>query len=326
MIGFGVMGRNHARVLASLPGVNLIGVVDPNLDAVDSPLPVFPTVDSLLTSGVDYCVVSTPTVSHEAIGLQLAQAGVCALIEKPLSYDFESAQRLASGFKTVGLVAAVGHIERYNSALIAARNRIDGGDLGHLYHGYTRREGPFSVRITDVGVVKDLATHDIDTIQWLTNSRYRSLSAKCAYRTGRDHEDLVNIVGEMTDGLLVSHIVNWLSPYKLRKTTLVGERGAIVVDTLRQQLTIHRNGSAGGPQDDPVSSHLVTEGEVEVVKLRTVEPLLREHQAFRDALIGKEANIVSLTDGAENVRVAEAIIASARQGRTVTLEDPGECG
>lgn len=214
LIGLGMMGRHHARVLSSLDGVDLVAVADPGGDphgAVGSRV-VLDSVNDLIAVGIDYCAVAVPTAYHQEVGLALAEAGVHALIEKPLAEDSPSARRLADVFKAAGLVGAVGHIERYNAALQSARKRLAAGELGTVYQIITRRQGPFPGRIADVGVVKDLATHDIDLTAWVTQQAFTSVSARTAYKSGRQHEDLVAVVGSLTDGTVTNHLVNWLSP------------------------------------------------------------------------------------------------------------------
>ena len=177
LLGLGMMGRHHARVLGSLDGVELVAVADPAGDAhgVAGGRPVVSSVDELIKLGIDYCMVAVPTAYHEAAGLALAEAGVHAMVEKPLAPDVASATRLAEAFESRGLVGAVGHIERYNPALQEARRRLAAGDLGAVYQIATRRQGPFPARIADVGVVKDLATHDIDLTAWVAGQPFVSL-------------------------------------------------------------------------------------------------------------------------------------------------------
>ena len=119
-----------------------------------------------------------------------------ALIEKPLAPDTPSATRARRRrSRPAGLVGAVGHIERYNPALQRPGRRLEAGELGDVYQVITRRQGPFPARIADVGVVKDLATHDIDLTAWVTQQPFTSVSARTAYKSGREHEDLVAVVG-----------------------------------------------------------------------------------------------------------------------------------
>ncbi|NEE07594.1 Gfo/Idh/MocA family oxidoreductase, partial [Streptomyces sp. SID7499] len=135
LVGLGSMGRHHARVLAGLEGVELVGVVDPMGDKNGwaQGAPVLSTVEELIALGVDYAVVACPTALHEEVGLQLADAGVSALIEKPLADTVEGARRLVDAFESRGLVAGVGHIERCNPALLSLRARLEAGELGDVY-------------------------------------------------------------------------------------------------------------------------------------------------------------------------------------------------
>jgi UDP-N-acetylglucosamine 3-dehydrogenase len=126
LIGLGAMGRNHARVLSGLEDVDFVGVVEPAGDphGLAHGATLLSTVADLVASGVDYVVVACPTALHEQVGLQLAEAGVSALVEKPLAHTVEAATRLVKAFESRGLVAGVGHIERYNPALQHLRERL----------------------------------------------------------------------------------------------------------------------------------------------------------------------------------------------------------
>ena len=322
LIGLGMMGRHHARVLGSLEGVDLVAVADPGGDAygVAAGRPLESTIEGLVGHGLDYCMVAVPTVYHEEIGLALAAAGVHAIIEKPLAQDTPSAERLAAAFKTAGLVGAVGHIERYNPALQQARARLEAGELGDVYQVSTRRQGPFPARIADVGVVKDLGTHDIDLTAWVTQQTFTSVAARTAYKSGRQYEDLVAVVGQLSGGTVTNHLVNWLSPLKERVTIVTGERGTFVADTLTADLTFYANGEVPTTWDRMANFRGVSEGDVVRFAIAKPEPLRVEHENFRDAVLGKEADIVTMEQGLTTVRVAEACIESATTGQTISLE------
>ena len=322
LIGHGAMGRNHARVLAELEGVDFVGIVDP--DAKNARANVYDSVDELLARGVDYCIVAVPTSGHEEVGLRLATEGVHALIEKPLAHDSQSAQALVDAFEGAGLIGAVGHIERFNPALQQARHRMESGDLGEILQITTRRQGPFPARIADVGVVKDLATHDIDLTAWIAQSHFISVSAQVAHRSGRTHEDLVSVVGHLADGTITNHIVNWLSPFKERVTVITGEKGAFVADTLHADLTFHANGIVPTEWDDIARFRGVSEGDVIRFAIAKPEPLKTEHENMRDAVLGLPADIVTMRSGLRTVEVAEAILSSARANATVIVEEAGQ--
>ncbi len=321
LIGLGMMGRHHARVLASLPGVDLVAVADPGGDRFDvaASRPLEATAADLVRHNLDYCVVAVPTAFHEEAALVLAEAGVHTLVEKPLGHDVQSSERIASAFESRGLVGGVGHIERYNPALQQARQRIADGQLGAIHQVATRRQGPFPGRIADVGVVKDLGTHDIDLTAWVTQQSFVQVSAQVAHKSGRDHEDLVAVVGRLADGAVTSHLVNWLSPLKERTTIITGELGTLVADTLNADLTFYVNGSVTTTWDDISHFRGVSEGDVTRYAFAKAEPLRTEHEQFRNAVLGEAADIVTMHQGLATVRVAEACLESAATGRTISL-------
>jgi predicted dehydrogenase len=321
LLGLGMMGRHHARVLGSLDGVELVAVADPagDVHGVSAGRPVVGSVEELIGLGIDYCMVAVPTAFHEAAGLALAAAGVHAMIEKPLAPDVESATRLAVAFEDAGLVGAVGHIERYNPALQEARRRLAAGDLGEVHQVATRRQGPFPARIADVGVVKDLATHDIDLTAWVTGQSYATVSAQTAHRSGREHEDLVSATCLLSGGTVANHLVNWLSPMKERVTIITGERGALVADTLTVDLTYYANGTIATEWDSIAGFRGVSEGDVTRFAIAKPEPLRTEHESFRDAVLGRESDIVTMRQGLATVAVAEAMLTSASTASTIRV-------
>lgn len=321
LVGIGMMGRNHARVLNSLEGVTLAGVADPGGDrfGMAGGATVVDSVEQLIALGVDAVVVATPTAFHLEAGRQLAAAGIHTLIEKPLATNAEESQQLVEAFESAGLVNAVGHIERCNPALRALRVRLDNGDLGDIYQVATRRQGPFPNRIADVGVVKDLATHDIDLTSWVIRSPYVRVSAHTAHKSGREHEDLVSVTAQMADGTIASHLVNWLSPLKERLTVVTGERGAFVADTLHGDLTFHENGLVATEWDQVASFRGVSEGNSTRFAIPKPEPLRVQHEGFRDAVLGQGSDIVTMREGMNTVAVADSLLVSAREGRSVDV-------
>ncbi len=324
LVGLGMMGRHHARVLGSLDGVELVAVCDPMGDAHNVAVgrPVFTKVSELIAAGIDYAMVAAPTAFHEELALELAAAGIHALIEKPLAVDTPAAKRIQEAFAAKGLVGAVGHIERYNPALQQLRARLDKGELGAVYQIATRRQGPFPARIADVGVIKDLATHDIDSTAWVARSKFVSVSAQTAHKSGRPHEDMVAAVGKLENGIITNHLVNWLTPFKERLTIVTGERGALVADTLTADLTFYANASVDTEWDSVAAFRGVSEGDVIRYAFAKPEPLRTEHEAFRDAVLGLPGaveRIVTMEQGLATVAVASAMIESSKNGSVVSL-------
>lgn len=321
LIGLGMMGRHHARNLRAIDGVDLVGVADAMGDphGVAGSLEIKHSIDELIEVGLDYCVVAAPTIYHDEIGTKLAEAGVHALIEKPLAKDTGSAKGLAELFKAKGLVGAVGHIERYNAALQNLRKRLEAGELGDLYQVATRRQGPFPNRIADVGVIKDLGSHDIDLTAWVTQRDYELVAARSMFKSGREYEDMVSATCQLSGGLMSNHLVNWLTPTKERLCIVTGEKGMFVADTLTADLTFYGNGKQQETWGDLAQFHGVSEGDVTRFAIAKPEPLRLEHENFRDAVLGKEADIVTLEQGARVVQVCEAMIESSKTNKFVAI-------
>jgi UDP-N-acetylglucosamine 3-dehydrogenase len=321
LIGLGAMGRHHARVIRQTPGMDLVAVADPGGDVhgVAGELAVLGDVEALIEVGLDAAMVAVPTVHHEHVGLALAAAGVHTMIEKPIAHSAAAGQRVADAFARAGLVGAVGYVERCNPAILELRRRLAAGELGQVYQIQTRRQGPFPARISDVGVVKDLATHDVDLTTFIAGSRYRQVAAQVTHRSGREHEDMVVATGLLESGVIVNHVVNWLSPMKERTTVVTGERGAFVADTMTGDLTFYANGTVPTTWDRVAHFRGVTEGDVVRYAVPKAEPLRVEQENFRDAVQGKGATIVTMDEGVHTLTVIEAILQAAEEGRTVTL-------
>lgn len=322
VLGIGSMGRHHVRNVRNTEGFELVAVADPAGDkfGVAGELDVLPNVDALIHAGIDAAVVAVPTASHEEAALKLAEAGVHALVEKPLAVDVASGTRIQKAFDEAGLIGAVGYVERCNSALIEMRSRIHQGQLGRVYQIVTRRQSPFPARIADVGVVKDLATHDVDLAAWVANSKYETIFAQTACRSGRELEDLLVASGRFRNGVLVNHLVNWMSPLKDRTTIVTGERGSLVADTAMGDLTFYENGDMPVQWDQIAHFRGVSEGKVTRYALQKREPLAVEHEHFRDAILGRGNECVSMKEGLETLRVVESILLSARTNESVSVD------
>lgn len=324
IVGLGMMGRHHARLMQSSPRVAFAGAVDPQGDrhgAVREAADVHATLDELLELGrPDFAIVAVPTDEHLAVADTLACAGVHLLIEKPLAGSVREAERIIAVCRAAGVRAAVGHVERFNPALIELRRRTEGGQVGEVFLIGTERCGPFPDRVKDIGVVKDLATHDLDLVGWLGNSPIDIVAAQTVYKTGREHEDLVLATGRLKAGLAFSITVDWLTPTKIRRMRILGDRGMLVADTLTSDLTFHENGSVTSEWDSTQALRGVAEGNSTRYALHRREPLLVELEAFCDFVLGDESSpAVSLEEGLETVRCAERVLQSAAESRMVRV-------
>lgn len=319
------MGRHHVRNVRETPGETLVAVADPGGDkfGVAGELEVLPDVEALIAAGIDAAIVAVPTAFHREVALQLAAAGVHTLIEKPLAPSVAEGREIVAAFEAAGVVGACGYVERCNPALMELSRRVKAGELGEIFQIATRRQGPFPERIADVGVIQDLATHDVDLTAWLAGAPYRSIAARAARKSGRDQEDLVLATGVLENGVIVNHVVNWFSPFKERVTTVTGERGALVADTMNSTLTFFENGTKEVEWDQVANVRGVSVGEVRQYALDQREPLRVEHENFLAAIAGDTSRIVSLGDALGTLRVLDGIVESCRTGETITLNQVG---
>lgn len=251
VIGCGAMGRNHLRVLAELEGVRLVAAADADgrrLDDLARRFGLEPFADyrALLARGLADCVVvAVPTLAHYQVVSAALDAGVHTLVEKPIAARVEEAEAMAEMASRSGVLLAVGHIEHFNPAVIELKRRLDAGELGRVFQARVQRLGPFPARVRDVGVVLDLATHDLDVLRYLLDSEVTRVYAETERRIHTAHEDLLCGLLRFANGAVASLDINWLTPAKVRTLALTGERGMFVVDYLMQELTFHANDAAG---------------------------------------------------------------------------------
>jgi UDP-N-acetylglucosamine 3-dehydrogenase len=326
VIGLGMIGRHHARLLQTSPRVDFAGAVDPGGDrfgVVHDPDRLFADIGELLRAGApEFAIVAVPTEEHLATVRVLAAEGISVLVEKPLAATAGEARALIDACNAAGVHGAVGHVERFNPALLALREKAHiEGELGQIFLIATERIGPFPDRIRDVGVIKDLATHDLDLVHWLGGAPVERVTAETQHRMGREHEDVVMATGRLENAISFNCIVDWLSPTKVRRTRVLGERGMLVADTLTADLSFYKNGSVTSDWTASQALRGVSEGDMVRFALSRREPLLVELETFCDLVAGdSDAPVVTLAEGLETVVVAEAALESAHAGRTVALD------
>jgi predicted dehydrogenase len=324
VLGLGMMGRNHARILQTSPRVEFAGAVDAAGDvhrALHDPSRLHASIDELLDAGTpDFAIVALPTEEHAAAAIRLAEAGVHVLVEKPLAESAERAEEVIAAVRAAGVHAAVGHVERFNPALLRLRSLLERGDIGNPFLVATERIGPFPGRVRDVGVVKDLATHDLDLVGWLAQSPICSVAAQTTHKMGRPHEDLVAVIGRLEGGAVFNSMVDWLTPTKVRRTRVLGEAGMLVANTLTGDLTLFKNPEVDITWDATRQLRGVSEGDSIRFALARREPLLVEIETFCDLIEGDPtARAVPLEDGLAAVRCAEAVLRSAELGSAVEV-------
>jgi UDP-N-acetylglucosamine 3-dehydrogenase len=315
LIGLGQMGRHHARLLTESDAVEFVGAVDLFGDRHNALRTgrLYADVTEMVEAGLDAAIVAVPTVEHHDVAMVLAAEGVHTLIEKPLAESVSRAKEIQEAFSDGAAMAAVGHVERFNPALQEMGRRLADGELGRVISISTERVGPFPNRVQDVGVVKDLATHDIDIVTWIGGGEFDEIEGQVAHKMGRPSEDLVLAVGRLSNGVVVSINVNWLTPVKRRSVSVLGERGAFIADLLAGDLFFYANADVTAEWDRLAHLRGVSEGDMIRYAFPKREPLAVEHEAFRRAIdAGRAEGIVSLAEGVRILQVAEAIIGQSR--------------
>jgi predicted dehydrogenase len=296
VVGLGMMGRNHARVYDELADeVDLIAVADPDAAAVRRSTAgraargYADAATMFAEEELDLVSVASPTSLHLPVVLDALAAGVNVLVEKPIAGERDEAERMIAAARDAGKLLTVGHIERFNPAVRELHRRLQAGELGRLFQVKATRLGPFPARIRDVGVVVDLAPHDLDIMRYVIGSDPIRLYAETERRIHTDHEDLFNGIMKFANGVVGVLDINWLTPTKRRTLTVTGERGMYVVDYINQDLIYYANSEAvhtwenrGSLDAPPVTS--VAEGEMARRAVRRQEPLAVELSEFARAV------------------------------------------
>ena len=320
VIGIGAMGRNHVRVYSEMENVCLVAAADTNPASCKKFTEQYNRRaytdyrEMLAQEKPDAVSVVVPTSLHRQVAEEVLSQGIPVLLEKPIATTHADGRAIIEAAQKAGVLLAIGHIERFNPAIVALKKRLDTGDLGKLFEIRTRRLGPIPGRIEDTGVVVDLATHDIDLIQSLINAPIKRLHSETQRHVHLSHEDSFFGMVQFENGVNGLLDVSWLVPTKVRQTFLVGERGMFLVDTLTQEFYYYEN-------DYPVGSGLpgahIIEGNVTKVKIERKEPLRVQLENFVSRVEKNEGMIVTGEEGLRNLDVALAFITSATDGRVI---------
>ncbi len=326
VIGVGAMGRNHARVYNEMPEVELAAVADLDLALVQNVIRLhggraYKDYRTMLEE-IQPAVVSVavPTQAHCQVTLDALEAGCHVLVEKPIAATLEEGRRMIERAAELGRVLAVGHIERYNPAVIELKRRLDADELGRIFQIHARRLGPFPARVRDVGVIVDLAPHDLDIMRYLTGKKVRRLYAETEQEIHTAHEDLFSGLIRFEGGVVGVLNINWLTPTKVREITVTGQRGMFLANLLTQDLYFYENEEAG----DLDWSHLsllrgVGEGQMVRLRLHRREPLRAELETFVAAAQGEKVGIVRGEDGLAALELAQALIEASQAQQVITL-------
>lgn len=326
VIGVGAMGKNHARVYADMPDVTLVGVADADENAAvevarrHGGRPYSDYRQLLDEEKPDAVTIAVPTVDHLAVALEVIGRGQQLLIEKPIAFSAEEGRQIIAAAAEAGVTLMIGHIERFNPAVTALKTRLLDGELGRPFQVDARRQGPFPARVKDVGVVIDLAVHDLDVMRYVTGREVVRVYAETERRIHSSREDLLSGLVRLQEGIIGTLNINWLTPTKIRELSVIGELGMFRVDYLTQDLYFFENAQAQAADWPYLTLRGVGEGRMIRHVVAKREPLRLEQEAFIKAVVGEAPVAVSGEDGLRALELAQAIVESGLQHRAIDMQ------
>jgi predicted dehydrogenase len=324
VIGVGTMGRNHARVYAQLEHATLVAAADADPKALEAiartyKVQTYTDYEQMLDEAKpDLVSIAVPTRLHREVATTVLKRGVHVLLEKPIASTVEEGQKIVDCARSVGAKLAVGHIERFNPAVIALKKQLDAGQLGRIFQIHARRVGPFPPRIEDVGVVIDLATHELNLLEYLTGSQVESVYAEIEREIHTRHEDLLTGILKFTDGAVGILDINWLTPTKIRELSLIGERGMFAVNYLTQDLYFYENDYLNGNWEG-LAIMGVSEGRKIRHNIKRKEPLVAEIESFVDAVEKDTEPQISGEEAVRAVLLASRLLESGRKHKVIAV-------
>jgi UDP-N-acetylglucosamine 3-dehydrogenase len=324
LAGLGSMGRNHLRILSGRPDIRLAAIADPAAEALSAAVATCGAqafdepLGMIAEAELDALVIAAPTTSHVALALAAIERDIAILVEKPLAASAAEGERIVTAARTRSVPVQVGHVERFNPAVLELGRLLDEGWLSVVYSIASRRAGPFPDRIRDVGVTIDLATHDADILSWIAGERPSRVYAETAQRIHASHEDLLFGLLHFPSGATGMLDVNWLTPVKRRQLVVVGEEGMFELDYLTQRLTFTRATDTTNPR--LIGGYAPTfEGDIAELPVVSAEPLAAEIDAFLQVVRDGGRPIVDAEDGLWAVAIATSLLTAAATGQAVDL-------
>ncbi len=322
VIGVGMMGRNHARVYAQMEGTSLVAAADPDASVLEPLARTYRArvyteyVQLLDEEKPDLVSIAVPTRLHREVAVAAMSRGLHVFLEKPIAASVEEGQKIVECAHREGVKLGVGHIERFNPAVTELKKQLNAGQLGRIFQIHARRVGPFPSRVGDVGVVIDLATHELNLLEYLTGSRVKSVYAETEREIHAKHEDLLTGILKFEDGTIGILDINWLTPTKIRELSLIGEKGMFLVNYLTQDLFFYENDFRNGNWEG-LAIMGVSEGQRIRHNIKRKEPLLAELESFVEAIEDDAEPQIGGEEALRAVLLAERLIESGEQHQVV---------
>jgi UDP-N-acetylglucosamine 3-dehydrogenase len=306
VIGCGFWGKNHARIYNDSEIASLLAVADVNeksacalgekyhVDHYKDTSKIFNRND------IEAVSICTPTITHADIAIEAMDSGKHVLVEKPMTNTVTEAKSLISKAEKADVHLSVGFVERFNPGVIEALRLVSEGEIGEVILARAHRVSRYPLRISDVGVVKDLSIHDADIVRQLFNSEPESVYAT-AGSIVHSFEDYANIILRFPENRSAFIESNWLTPRKIRRLILTGSEGLINVEFITQEIMVENNQRRYQPF------------------LQSREPLTLELESFVKSVLEDTTPQVTGYDGLQALRICEAALESSRIHQPVRL-------
>jgi len=308
VIGAGFWGRNHARNFKELDETDLVAVCDQDEAKAQAVAEMF-SVDAYTDSGemlkrrdIEAVTVCTWSTTLAAETVRVLKAGKHVLVEKPMANSVQEAKKIVGLAKRKQRFLMVGFLMRFIPGVQHIKEAIDKGEIGAVIYATARRVSQWPERIGDVGVVKDLAIHDIDITRYLFDEDPVEVYAKAGNVRHKRFEDHAQILLTFREGKTAFVEANWLTPYKIRKLIVTGSEAIMTLDYITQEITIETAGQTLAPRHE--------------VK----EPLRLELQHFANSILNDKEPMITGVDGLNALQTAEAALKSARRGTAIKLK------
>jgi len=308
VIGAGFWGRNHARNLKELNETNLVAVCDKDATKAKAVADLF-GVEAYNDSGemlkrkdVEAATVCTWSINLAAEAMKALKAGKHVLVEKPMANNVQEAKKIVDFAKKKQLSLMVGFLMRFIPGVQRIKEAAEKGEIGTLVYATARRVSEWPERIGDVGVVKDLAIHDIDITRYLFGEDPIEVFARAGSLRHKQFEDHAQILLTFKNGKTAFIEANWLTPYKIRKLIVTGSKAIMTLDYITQEIAIETSGQMLAP------------------RFEVKEPLKLELQHFANSVLNDMEPVVSGLDGLKALQIAEAALKSARRGTVIKLK------
>lgn len=306
VIGTGFWGENQVRVLRQNEACNLLGICDSDPKRAKEvggkfDVPWFTDLEKFLKlPGLEAVTVCTPTHSHLQVGLSVLEAGKNILIEKPMTGERESADRLVRASRKKGLKLLVGFIERFNPGVRLVRKMLEEKIVGEVIIATGRRVARWPVRIGDVGVIKDTAIHDIDVMRYLLGEEVSVVYAQTG-SLKHSFEDYAEIMLRFDGGTTGFIDANWLTPRKVRTLIITGSEATINLDYISQEITVEDSEKLTRP-------HPIWD-----------EPLRLELEHFMKVIADDADPSPSGEDALEAIRICNAALESSKNRQVIPI-------